>query len=187
MKLNNIDLSRLLPQFMRDDETTNAFVYAVERQLNKVSASIAAARVYSRIDEMEDELLDELAWQFNIPEYNSEYELSVKRNLIKTSMIIHHQRGTVGAVEKVIENIYGTATLEEWFDYDGQPYHFRVRTTNTNVTDEMLADLDRIIKETQNIRSYLEEVIVELMQSMNLYYGCKVIIMDDVTLKTVGA
>lgn len=186
LKLTEIELSRLLPQFMREDATLRAFVYAIEKQLNKISANIEYAKIYARIDKMSDEWLDELAWQFNIPEYNAAYDVSTKRNLIKNAMVTHHQRGTAGAVEKVIKDIFGIASLEEWFEYGGQPYHFRVHTSNPNASDEMLADLERVIKETQNIRSYLEEVVVELMQSMNLYIGCKVIIMDEVTLKTIN-
>ena len=186
MTLKDIDLFRLLPNFMRDDANTQAFVYAIQSQLNIVSANIEYARIYSRVGSMSEALLDELAWQFNIPEYNHDYDISVKRNLIKSAMITHHQRGTVGAVEEVIQNIFGSATLEEWFDYGGDPYHFKVTTSNPNASDEMLADLDRVIKETQNIRSHLEAVTVELMQNMRLYYGCQAIIMDTVELKTKG-
>ena len=186
LKLTEIELSRLLPQFMREDATTRAFVYAIEKQLNKISADIEYAKIYSRIDTMSDEWLNELAWQFNIPEYNAAYDISIKRSLIKNAMVTHHQRGTVGAVEKAVQDIFGIANLEEWFDYGGLPYHFKVRTSNPNASDEMLADLERVIKETQNIRSYLEEVVVELMQSMSLYFAAKVIILDEVSLKTIN-
>lgn len=185
MKLKSLDLSLLLPHFMRNEKNTQAFVYAIQHELNLVTASIEHARIYSRVDSLSEELLDELAWQFNIPEYNTEYDISVKRELIKTSMLIHNQRGTVGAVEKVVESIFGVATLEEWFDYGGEPYHFKVRTTNPSSSDAMIADLERVIKETQNIRSHLEEVIVELMERMTNYVGCVVFVMDDVTLKMI--
>lgn len=184
MKLNNVDMFRLLPQFMRDDRNSQAFAYAIQSQLNKVALNIEHARIYSRIDSMDEELLDELAWQFNIPEYNHLYDIEVKRNLIKDCMITHYHRGTVGAMVKVVEDIFGDARLEEWFEYGGNPYHFRVRTRNSSVTDEMLQDLDRVIKETKNIRSHLEEVVVEMMETMNLYVGCRVQIIDEVKLTT---
>ena len=100
-------------------------------------------------------------------------------------MITHCDRGTVGAVERIVQDVFGIATVQEWFDYGGEPFHFRVITENTSASDAMLAELDRIIKETQNIRSHLEEVVVELFQRMNMYVGCRVYIMDDVTLKTI--
>ena len=186
MRLTDVDLMRLLPQFMRGDRNAEAFAYAVQSQIIKVSLAIEHTKIYSRIDSLSDELLDELAWQFNIAEYRNDYAIDVKRKLVKGCMALHYRRGTVASVEDVIKNIFGTATVEEWFEYGGEPYHFKVRTSNPNASDEMLADLERVIKETQNIRSYLEAVIVELMESMNLYYGVKLIVMDDITLKTTG-
>ena len=184
MKLTDIDFIRLLPQFMRDDRNAQAFAYALQSQIIAVSQNIEHARLYSRIDSLAEEVLDELAWQFNVAEYRSDYEISVKRELIKGCMELHYKRGTLGAVEEVVQKIFGEATVEEWFDYGGQPYHFRVRTSNTSATDAMVQELTKIVKETQSVRSHLEEVIIEIIQSMSLYAGCKVIIMDDVFLRT---
>lgn len=184
MRLNDVDLSRLMPQFMRNDRNFKAFSYALEKELKRLSANIVHASIYSRIDSLSEEVLDELAWQFNVVEYRSEYDISIKRKLIKNSMIIHKRRGTVAAVEDVVTNIFGNATVEEWFEYGGEPYHFKIKTSNVESSDEMIAEITQIVKETQNARSYLEEVIVEIIQKMNLYVGSKVIIMDDVTLQT---
>ena len=184
MKLNDVDLLRLLPKFMRDDKNAKAFAYAVQSQIIAVSLAIEHAKFYSRIDKLSDEILDELAWQFNIVEYRSDYDISIKRELVKGCMELHYKRGTVEAVEDVVRKIYGEAIVEDWFDYGGEPYHFRVLTSNTSATDEMISELTQLVKETQSVRSYLESVIIEIMQSMNTYFGCKVIIMDDVTLRT---
>lgn len=185
MKLTDIDFLRLLPQFMRDDRNAQAFAYAVQGQIISVSMSIAHARIYSRIDSLTDEVLDELAWQFNIVEYSSEYDISVKRELVKGCMAAHYKRGTVASVEDAVRKIFGDATIEEWFDYGGKPYRFKVRTSNTGATDEMLKEVTKIVKETQSIRSYLEEVIIEIVQSMSMYVGCRVVIMDEVSLRTI--
>lgn len=186
MRLRDVDLLRLLPQFMSDDRNARAFAYAVQSQIIAVSRSIEHAQIYARIESLSEEVLDELAWQFNIVEYRVDYSLAIKRRIVKGCMAMHYLRGTVAAVETVVQNVFGTASVEEWFEYGGEPYHFKVRTSNPNASDEMLADLERVIKETQNVRSYLEAAIVELMESMNLYYGFKLIIMDDVSLKTTG-
>lgn len=184
MKLTEIDFMRLLPQFMRDDRNTKAFVYAVQSKIVEVSLAIENARFYSRIDSLTDEVLDELAWQFNVAEYRNDYDISIKRDLIRRCMELHYKRGTVEAVEEAVKKIFGEAEVDEWFNYGGSPYHFKIRTSNTNVTDAMIQEITRIVKETQSVRSYLEEVVVEIMQSMSMYVGCRVIIMDDVSLRT---
>lgn len=184
MRLAEIEFLRLLPQFMRDDRNAKAFAYAVQSQIIAVSHNIAHARLYSRIDNLAEEVLDELAWQFNVVEYRADYDISIKRELIKGCMELHYKRGTLGAVEDAVQKIFGDATVEEWFDYGGEPYHFKIRTSNTSASDAMVQEVAKIVKETQSIRSHLEEVIIEIIQSMNVYMGCKVIIMDDVSLKT---
>lgn len=184
MKLTDTELLRLLPRFMQDDKNAKAFAYAVQSQIIAVSVAIEQARLYSRIDNLTDEILDELAWQFNIVEYRNDYDISIKRELIKGCMELHYKRGTVAAVEDAVLKIFGDATVEEWFTYGGSPYHFRIRTSNTAATDAMVEEVTRIVQETQSIRSYLEKVIIEIIQSMNMYIGCKAIIMDTVSLRT---
>lgn len=184
MRLSDIDFMKLLPKFMRDDLNAQAFAYAIENQMKKVNAAIKHAQIYARIDELSEEVLDELAWQFNISEYNTTYDISVKREIVKGCMVSHYRRGTVKAVEDATVKIFGEATIMEWFDYGGEPYHFKVYTSNYSASDEMLADLERVIKETQSIRSRLEEAVIDILQGTSLNVGCKVIIMDDVSFET---
>lgn len=186
MRLHEIDILRLIPQFMRNDETARAFAYALNNKLKEVTEKAQHAQIYARIDSLSEEVLDELAWQFNIVEYRHEYDISTKRELIKGCMEIHHKRGTVAAVEDVVRKIFGDATIEEWFDYGGEPYHFKIYTSNITSTDEMVQEVIRTVRDTQNVRSHLEEVIIEFeTQSMDIFVGCKSVIMDAVELQTV--
>ena len=169
MKLDDVNLLSFIPQFMQQDETTKAFVYAICSKLQIVIDDIKNASIYSRIDELSENVLDMIAEQFNISEYNLSYDISIKRSLIKNCMLIHHQRGTVGAVEKIVNDVFGDGRVEEWFNYDGSPYYFKVYTSNASSSDEMLKEFERIISATQNCRSYLEAAIVELYQSMDIY------------------
>lgn len=185
MRLNNIELMRLLPQFMRDDRNAKAFAYAVQSQMIAVTSQIVQAQIYSRIDDLSEELLDELAWQFNIVEYRNDFDVSVKREFVKGCIELHHKRGTVEAVEDIVKKIYGDARIEEWFEYGGEPYHYKIRTSNTSVTDEMIQELSMVVRNTQNVRSHLETVIIEIIESMNVYAGIRVFIIDDVSMCTV--
>lgn len=188
MRLSDIELAKLLPLFMRDDKNAQAFAYAVESQIKSVTAKIAEAKLYSRIDSLSEEVLDELAWQFNIVEYKKDFDISIKRSLVKGCMEMHHKRGTVEAVEDIVKKLYGdNAEIEEWFNYGGEPYHFKIRTVNTSATDEMIAEITALIRDTQSVRSHLEAVIIDIMQNMSIYVGCTAIIMDEVSMRTVDA
>lgn len=179
MRLSSIDLMRLIPVFMQDDETAKAFVESLNKWLRKLAVSVDTIRLFENLSEMNEDVLDELAWQFNVTEYQNSYDIETKRKLIKNCLAIHHKRGTVAAVKDVVNNIFGSAIVEEWFEYGGEPYHFRVRTSNVSSNDEMSAELTSVVKHTQNIRSHLETITIEIDQQMSLYTGMVLSCADD--------
>ena len=186
MKLNTVELDRMLPLFMREDKTFQAICYALESEIKQLHQQTTLLKLYQNIDSLSEELLDELAWQFNAIEYNKSYSIDIKRTLIKNCLSTHHKRGTVAAVEEVATKIFGNATVTEWFEYGGEPYHFKVYTSNVSTSDEMITEFNRVIKQTQNIRSHLEEVIAETIDSMDIYCCGAICVSDDIRLETAN-
>jgi P2-related tail formation protein len=63
-------------------------------------------------------LVDILAWQFNVDLYDPTRDLEFRKNLVQQSIIWHKTKGTVTLVESVLDIYFpGAATLEEWFEY----------------------------------------------------------------------
>ena len=83
----------------------------------------------------------------------------------------HKQRGTVAAVERVVSDIFGDGWVEEWSQYGGEPFHFKVHTSNVSAGDQEAAYFESIVASTQNVRSYLEAVIIESVMQMDLAWG----------------
>lgn len=179
------DLRHIFPEYLLQDKNYMGFIHMLQENMNIIVEAIEFLKLYSNINGLPEYLLDELARQFNIIEYQFDDDISVKRELINGCMALHHKRGTVAAVEEVVTKVFGNAEVEEWFDYGGQPYHFRIRTSNINSTDEMIARVTDLVSKTQNVRSHLEEVIVEIMQQVNLYHACTVTLITDSTVINV--
>lgn len=186
MKLQELKLSEFLPQYMQSDETAKAFEYAVQRQILKVIGQISNLKIYISIDTQPESVLDELGSQFNIPEYSSTLPIDAKRNLIKTAISTHRKRGTVAAVRQVVTDIFGDARLEEWFQYGGEPYHFKVYANDVNTTAEQ-ALLFKSIVSSQNVRSILEAIIINLLFENTIYFGFTTQIADTVNVFTPPA
>ena len=176
--LDKLDLMKVLPSFMHDDLTTKGMVYAIEKELKRIIESVPICQIYCNLENQSDEILDELANQFSISEYKTSYEREVKIKLIEGCFKTHYQRGTVASVLETCKKIYGNARIEEWFDYGGEPYHFKVFTSNPSSSDEMIKQLTETIESTQNMRSVIEQVVVELSNSQNMYIGSKVFVTD---------
>ena len=117
---------RALPPVLRNNSRMIALGQVVAEELSDRMSEIEKAAIYPRIDELDETLLDILAYDFKVDWYGYDYPLETKRALLKSSFYIHRHLGTKGAVEAAIQSVYPKSIVEEWFDYvEGrQPLYF---------------------------------------------------------------
>lgn len=108
---------RALPPVLRNDRRMMALGQVVAEELSDRMSEIEKAAIYPRIDELDEALLDILAYDFKVDWYGYDYPLETKRALLKSSFYIHRHLGTKGAVEAAIQSVYPKSIVEEWFDY----------------------------------------------------------------------
>lgn len=185
MNLNNLTLLDLQTTYMKQDKTTIALCSAIDNQFKKLADETKFCLIYSRINELDEIALDELAWQLSIDWYDSNSDVEIKRKLIKSAIKIHKYRGTPAAVEDVIETYFGDGKVEEWFEYGGKPYTFRVVTSNASINEELANQFIKVLNSVKNGRSHLEAIIITLTAEMNIYMGGKVHIGDYLTIRQV--
>ena len=185
MNLSNLDLLSLQTKQMQEDPTTVALCTALNPQFITIGDEIKSCLIYSRIDYLESDVLDELAFQIEMDWYDSTADIVIKRKLLKNALKVFRTRGTPYAVEQVIQDYFGDGYIEEWFDYDGDPYKFRVVTSNSSVTSELANQFTMAVNSVKNLRSVLEEIIIALSGDMNLYIAGIVHTGDNITVKQV--
>lgn len=145
-----------LPPVLATDDNTEALAYSTAQILEMRLGEIRTLRLYSRIDELPEELLDILAYDFKVDWWSADYSLEEKRRTLKESWYVHRILGTKAAIERAISAIYPETTVEEWFEYGGEPYHFRlwINLTDDDVDSErMRRVLDRL-NYYKNLRSH---------------------------------
>lgn len=120
------NLMRTLPDVLRNDKNTRALAQVIADALSARNEEIDRLRIYTQIDNLPEELLDILAHDFKVDWYGYDYGIEAKRALIKDSFQVHRKLGTRGAVEKALSDIYPGSEIEEWFDYGGLPYFYRI-------------------------------------------------------------
>lgn len=111
------------------------------------------------------ELLPWLAWAMSVDVWNNEWTETVRRNVIRESVQVHKQKGTIGALRRALSAfLYAELRIEEWFEYGGAPYTFRVRAVfreeGLSVSDTEL--IYSTIMQTKNLRSHLDYLRPEL-------------------------
>lgn len=166
MKLETMLLLELMPKFMRTDETTIALCKAIEPELKLFYRAKGNSMVLPIIDTAPEWMLDELAWEQRLSWYDTSAPIETKRKIIKSGKFVKKHLGTVAAVERTIQDYFGDGQVEEWFDYAGEPFFFRVRTTNPEVTDEQAKRFVMALNATKNARSHLEAVVVDRRAEM---------------------
>ena len=144
------NLLRALPEVLRNDESMEALAASVAQVLAQRPEEIQRLAIYPRIDELPEELLDILA-----------YTLEEKRRTLKDSWRVHRMLGTKAAVELAISAIFPEVRVSEWFEYGGDPYHFRL-SIDVSKEDTDSDRYQRVLERVnfyKNLRSHLDEIV----------------------------
>ncbi len=154
------NLLATLPAVLAADDNMAALAAAVARILAERPEEIRALLIYSRISSLPEELLDILAYDFKVDWWDPDYNLAQKRRTLEESWYVHRILGTKAAVQRAISSVYPDSTVQEWFDYDGKPYHFRltIDTTNEAITAKKRVRLLARLNYYKNLRSHLDGI-----------------------------
>ncbi len=148
MNINDMDFIQLMPAFMKEDEAVKGLSEGVNRVTEELAAKIRLFSTWNQIDNMTGAELDVLAEELHISWYDKTAAIDVKRELIKNSDMVHSKMGTNWAVQNVIETYFGSGEIQDWFDYEGEPHHFKVITSNQSITagaaEKFLSVLDKV-------------------------------------------
>ena len=160
IKLSGSRFTDIMPENLASQVETKAFAYAVGRQIEKLCAYSDAARTYAAIATMPEWLLDYMAVELRTPSYDENYSLKTKRALIQGSLLFYTQMGTPAAVNRIIETIFETGYIEEWYEYDGDPHHFRAYVGDGGeVGPGELEEFRRVLSSIKRLSSWLDDII----------------------------
>lgn len=128
------------------------------------------------LDDVDASALPHLAKQFHVlglEGWDFATTEAEKRALLKQAVELHRYKGTPWAVRQGIKRIHPDLDIEEWFDYGGNPYRFRIRYNGQNVTLTIAQALKLYytIESLKNLRSKLEggiEAIENVTQEINI-------------------
>lgn len=183
MKLSTLEFIRLLPAFMRDDAAVRGLAAGLDEIIPGLAQSLSRLTTWDRIDELSEDELDDLAWELNILWYDKAAGIDAKREIIKSSDEVYRHLGTKWAVENVINSYFGEGYLKEWFEYNGEPGHFRVYSTNPTLTNERLIEFLNLLQKVKRASSQLDGIFITLTGQMILSAGVAV---HETTHETFG-
>lgn len=144
--------------------------------------------VFFVFDKVDKKFLPLLAEMFHIAGnegWNLAKTEKQKRELLKNAFKMHKYKGTKKALKDVLKYLDLEGSILEWFDYDGEPYYFKVvlrvfdRTLDEETEDMLLA----LIYEFKNTRSWLEKIEMYLASKVEVTVFTRLLCGEVITIK----
>lgn len=168
--LYSVDFTRSLPPALKSDPNMLALAQTIAEQLQITAQQIKQNIIYARIDELDEPTLDILAYDLHVDWYDYSYPIDVKRRTIKDSVKVHRRLGTKYAVETALGAVFPGTRVEEWFEYGGDPYRFKVIIGAADgVTAQQQAAVLKRVRFYKNLRSHLETISYQMEQRTTIH------------------
>lgn len=143
-KIKDADFLTTFPPALRQDESMLALGRLIAEELHITAGETKKNIIYANIEELSETWLDVLAYDLHVDWYDYDYPIEAKRAIIRDSVRVHQKLGTKAAVEMALGGIHPKSEIEEWFDYDGEPFCFRIVLDTTK--SRVAADYDEIVR-----------------------------------------
>lgn len=164
----------IMPLSLRKDAQIQAASYAFRETSKMLMEKVDQASVYAGIDILPEKIVDLLAEEFRAQYYDTSLPVEDKREAVKKALLWYCKAGTVAAVKELTNLVWksDSARVQEWFEYESDPYLFRILLgTDMCIEEELInAFLDAVWK-VKNTRSHLESITFMRRLDNTLYVG----------------
>lgn len=162
------ELRDILPgEFIRQPQVV-AISYALKQEYARFFLISQTALVYAAIDQAGDTVLDYLAVELHVRYYSRDFDIDKKRALIKTAIQVGAKDGTKYAVDTAIQTAVGNGKSLNWFEYGGDPGHYRI---DINMEGYDLDDLFTAINTVKRLSAHLDGINLQTDMDQEIYFG----------------
>ena len=178
MRLKETEMVKLLPAWMQEDSSNQGLAAGCDIVSRDAYARLKLLSRWDKIDQLSEAELDEMAWELNIQWYDSTAPIAAKRAVIRNSDRVYSKLGTPYAVEQIVADYFGTGEVREWYQYGGQPHHFKVLSDNRRSSwlDAILICLtgEMFLYSGMAVRDHTQEVHVMGSDEIHIYHAAVV-------------
>ena len=160
----------ILPSNLTRDKRARALALAL-RDLTRLMEDYSKGTLQGDLSNVPEAALDLMAAELRTQHYYStQLDVPTKKELIKKTPEWHLKAGTPEAVEELLTILYGEGEVIEWFEYNGEPYHFKIRVGSV-LRPYMFDDFNKILAKVKNVRSILDSVEVDRNITLSIHSG----------------
>ena len=182
MKLiDDLKLQDIMPPNLIRDSNTNNIAESINSNLAQVTGVSREALILPRIDELDERVIDILAWQYHVDFYELADDLASKRKMVKESLKWHMKKGTKYTIIKGLDMLGITAEYKNWYEFNPphEPYTFEIYAYvredyyRHHSYEQMIQNIYRTVNNSKAARSWMSRLETEIgrKEEINLYYG----------------
>ena len=163
-------LTDILPANFTQNPKMKAMSHALRQGCRMLYQYTRRLYVHTALDSQPEEVIDLLAAELRTQYYKSGLDIEAKRRLVKNTLVWYMTAGTPEAVEELVSAVFGGGKVQEWFEYGGQPYYFKVTAdTPLAFTPEKDSIFRDMLKRVKNARSHLQSIEICREESLEIY------------------
>lgn len=169
--VRNIRLKDTIPENIKRDAKIIALAESLDKSLEASFRMIDGINYDMNLQKLSESTIDHLLWENHVEENeglafaNNKDE---KIRLLESAKELHRTKGTPYAIEKILEVMNLKSYVKEWFEYEGDPYFFRVHTKAIIQNETKYRNMLQAITTFKNTRSWLEKIVIEREKEMDL-------------------
>lgn len=170
----HVQAQDLFPQFLLADKNGFAMAKAIERALRIMCDTVQTGiDNVQEVDVMPEWRLDEMAWELGCL-YDYGATIEAKRKWIKDATMLFSAFGTPQAIYNYLEGFFERVSVEEHWQYNGEPFHFQVVVSGvwSSETEKWAI---KAINAAKNVRSVLDGLRLEVQGEIQLHAETSVI------------
>lgn len=170
-----------MPRILTEQDWVKAIADAALKLHKQTMEFTQGSQVFTSIDTVSEEVLDSMALEFNISWYRQDSPIQVKRDVIKASYAVHAKLGTPWAIEKLMSDFYGPVEVREWWEYGGEPGHFKLICANEEVTNTKKEEAMALLSACTRASNAMDDIYIGMTGELPLFAGTAI---RDWTIET---
>lgn len=144
----------------------------------------------TQVDDAPDEFLSFLAWQYSVDSWDTAWQPSLQRALIKKSFRQHQIKGTITAIREILEKFGYEAKFTEWWQatppLPAGSFTLELSTAGNELSEAVYLELNRLINDAKPVSRHLTNLQITISPKATLYLGVAVHMGDETIIYPQG-
>lgn len=179
IKLEDALLSDILPHSLLGTVDMDAYAMTLRDAIRIILGMSEKTMVYYNFDKQSEKIVDLMALEWRTQFYDGEMELERKKELVKNTLPWYLIAGTDGAVNGLLETLFGNGRIVPWYEYGGQPYHAKV-SANIEYSEDIMEKFDTMLRKVKKASTILDEIEMKNFTDTRIYTGVSIQIQERV-------